>query len=287
MQLGASAYSIAGGVMPARIWKDRAMNNTPTLAAQIEALANEYRPTMDNDVLHSWAADVQKVAPAIVTSLRQAEAYPQHIGDLHLGDRRSDGERLCSHDHPVMQGHPLYWPQQISQYDDSDPCCLEHAIERYADHSSGYPEPLRQAEAAPGVVEAAEPFLREIDRLEREYDFDRPDTQGQCMVLPLIDLKRFRAAFQALARQHGAREQWHPIESAPVGKAVLVFVPQADQPSNLPRGTHLIAYQWDSEGVGRNDWRYATGDGRGRHAGYPTHWMPLPAAPATDVGEGV
>ncbi|WP_422057687.1 hypothetical protein [Sphingomonas sp.] len=56
-------------------------------------------------------------------------ALPSDIGRLHLGEGKSDGERLCSHGHAVPEGHPLYWPQLMGQYDDSDPYCLEHAIE--------------------------------------------------------------------------------------------------------------------------------------------------------------
>ncbi|MEJ7933468.1 hypothetical protein WG907_04250 [Sphingobium sp. AN558] len=42
--------------------------------------------------------------------------------------------------------------------------------------------------------EALEPFLREIDRLEKEYGFDRPLHQGQCMMLPLSALLNLKAA---------------------------------------------------------------------------------------------
>ncbi|GEM71750.1 hypothetical protein SAQ01S_15160 [Sphingomonas aquatilis NBRC 16722] len=77
---------------------------------------------------------------ATVASQEQLEsAFPLEIGRLHRGERRSDGERLCSHSHAVPAGHPLYWPQQISQYDDSDPLCLQHAIEQAVD-DNGYCE---------------------------------------------------------------------------------------------------------------------------------------------------
>ena len=42
--------------------------------------------------------------------------------------------------------------------------------------------------------EALEPFTREFDMLEREYGFDRPDDQAQCLMIPLGDIKRLRAA---------------------------------------------------------------------------------------------
>jgi len=50
-----------------------------------------------------------------------------------------------------------------------------------------------------GALGAAKPFLDEIDRLEREYGFDRPMHQGQCLMLALSDLIAFRAAFAALS----------------------------------------------------------------------------------------
>lgn len=58
-----------------------------------------------------------------------ADSLPKQIGRLHLGERLSNGERLCADGHDIPAGHPMYWPEQISQYDDSDPRCLAHAIE--------------------------------------------------------------------------------------------------------------------------------------------------------------
>lgn len=53
------------------------------------------------------------------------------IADLALGAWRSDGDRLCAWGHEIPEGEPLYWPANpSSQYDDSDPHCLNHAIER-------------------------------------------------------------------------------------------------------------------------------------------------------------
>lgn len=59
-------------------------------------------------------------------------ACPKTIGRRRLGDKLSDGDRLCDWGHDVPAGHPLYWHQAIGQYDDGDPVCLEHAIEQYA-----------------------------------------------------------------------------------------------------------------------------------------------------------
>lgn len=219
----------------------------PTLAAQIEALApcpfcgGEAAIYENNDersgegcglffvrcdpcdliydkawcVPREEAIAAWNTRPAIVTALRQAETYPPHIGDLHLGDRQSDGERLCSHGHPVPEFHPLYWPQQIGQYDDSDPCCLEHAIERYADHNN-YPDPLRQAEAAPGVVEAYSPIERAAEKLlsawrdtyrrERGGISERAPFRNQFDALALAFNEAMTANPIPLVRQHGARE---------------------------------------------------------------------------------
>lgn len=41
---------------------------------------------------------------------------------------------------------------------------------------------------------ALEPFLRAISQLEKEYGFDRPMHQGQCLMLPLSDLIALREA---------------------------------------------------------------------------------------------
>lgn len=81
------------------------------------------------------------------------DALPEQIGRLHLGDRVSDGHRLCSWGHEIPAGHPLYWPEQISQYDDSDPCCLAHAIEQ-SESEQGYGVSAVPSAAPDEVVEA-------------------------------------------------------------------------------------------------------------------------------------
>jgi hypothetical protein len=45
-----------------------------------------------------------------------------------------------------------------------------------------------------GVVEAMEPFVREINRLEREYGFDRPMDQYQPLMITLADCISLRIA---------------------------------------------------------------------------------------------
>jgi hypothetical protein len=103
------------------------------------------------DVIVSGAADgmqlVQAFARHRISALAALEqptppetrlsgALPKSIGRLHLGERCADGDRMCHHSHYVEAGHPLYWPQMMGQYDDSDPYCLEHAIELAESDSS-------------------------------------------------------------------------------------------------------------------------------------------------------
>ncbi len=56
------------------------------------------------------------------------------------------------------------------------------------------------------VTQALEPFLCEFDRLEREYGFDRPDHQGQCLMICMSDIKRLRAAVLASTQGSQGRE---------------------------------------------------------------------------------
>lgn len=49
--------------------------------AQIEALVREYRTTMDNDVLHSWASDAIKMLRAMTTAEPQP-APVEPVGNL-------------------------------------------------------------------------------------------------------------------------------------------------------------------------------------------------------------
>lgn len=112
-------------------------------------------------------------ADEILAALRSTpQAYPVSIGRLHLGEKRSNGERLCNWGHEVLVGHPLYWPQAISQYDDSDPCCIEHAIEQYASEAGyGADAPNLSATAAIAALDrhpAGDDALREENARLRE-----------------------------------------------------------------------------------------------------------------------
>lgn len=81
---------------------------------------------------------------------------------------------------------------------------------------------------------------------------------------------------------------WLPIEQAPKRRSVLVFIPRADQPSNLPNGTCVVAYQTDYGEPFKETWRYATGVGAGQQCGWPTHFrhLPEPPLPHPPAGEG-
>lgn len=71
-----------------------------------------------------------------------------------------------------------------------------------------------------------------------------------------------------------AANGWQDIATAPASTPLMVFIPRADQPSNLPIGSHVLAYKTPHGG-----WRYLNGDNRGRQCGWPTHWRPLPEPP--------
>jgi hypothetical protein len=76
----------------------------------------------------------------MIDTPKSAESvFPETIGRLHLSDKLSDGERFCAHSHDIAEGHPVYWPQALGQYDDIDPYCLAHAIEQ-AESDSGWCE---------------------------------------------------------------------------------------------------------------------------------------------------
>jgi hypothetical protein len=63
---------------------------------------------------------------------------------------------------------------------------------------------------------------------------------------------------------------WQPIDTAPKGEVVLVYY-----------GFRLwVAYQTDNEPPMINTWRRPED---GTQLGWPTHWMPLPDAPANQA----
>jgi len=47
-----------------------------SLVNELEKLAGEYRPSMDAEVLHSWASDLAPYWPTILSALREREAGP-------------------------------------------------------------------------------------------------------------------------------------------------------------------------------------------------------------------
>lgn len=101
------------------------------------------------------------------------DALPKHIGRLHLGERFSNGERLCAEGHDIPAGHPMYWPEQIGQYDDSDPCCLEHAID-LTESDQGWC-PCRIAAATPDVEAIARIILDAIHQYGNDDGFTALD----------------------------------------------------------------------------------------------------------------
>ncbi|OJU05888.1 MAG: hypothetical protein BGN83_14700 [Rhizobium sp. 63-7] len=85
---------------------------------------------------------------------------------------------------------------------------------------------------------------------------------------------------EAQAAPKNSETGWQPISTAPHSKQVLVFVPRADHPENPPVGSWQIAYQTEPAPPLQQTWRYSNGQFRGQQIGWPTHWMPLPDAPA-------
>ena len=76
---------------------------------------------------------------------------------------------------------------------------------------------------------------------------------------------------EATARERERCARWQPIETAPVGKDVLLYCPERGL-TNEER----IELGWADSG-------------RGSHHAWATHWMPLPEPPSTAAhraGEG-
>lgn len=85
--------------------------------------------------------------------------------------------------------------------------------------------------------------------------------------------KALEAAIEAY--EAARAEGWQPIETAPVNKSVLVYIPNAEHyGEGVYRGLQV------DMGTGRR-WQ-VNGLHMGRDCGHdqqPTHWMPLPSAP--------
>lgn len=75
--------------------------------AEIRALTREYRPSMDKDIVHAWAADAVPAILALLARLDKAEAGWQPIetapakGEF-LAERQATGDWL------KVQRSPLY-----------------------------------------------------------------------------------------------------------------------------------------------------------------------------------
>lgn len=126
-------------------------------------------------------------------------AFPKEIGRRHLGERVSDGERRCDWEHDIPAGHPLYWLEQFGQYDDSDPVCIEHAIEQYASEtgygsSAGSDFRLEAADARFTVLAKAVKNLLPIG------DATKPDS----VVFPIyVRMSELRALHELVALSLG------------------------------------------------------------------------------------
>ena len=98
----------------------------------------------------------------------QAAVDVERIGDLRLDDEpNDDGDRLCNEGHSIPVGAALYWPANpISQYDDDDPHCFEHAVERALDRgeiSRAEAAAIQSAALPPVIAESAGGGERDLD----------------------------------------------------------------------------------------------------------------------------
>lgn len=79
--------------------------------------------------------------------------------------------------------------------------------------------------------------------------------------------------------------EWQPIETAPVGESVLVYIPNADHYGEGVYRALLIESDWktDKDGKHPRHWQ-TTGLHHGRDclSQLPTHWMPLPDPPSLE-----
>lgn len=161
---------------------------------------------------------------------------PKEIGRLKLGERPADNERYCHDAHVVPDGAPLYWPRDMGPNDDSDPRCLEHAIE-LAESDSGWcqtcisrdlaaePDGLSQGEGETDGTEAL------IGKLDRVYDqltpgaIERADLDGMAETV--------RDAQHTLQRLHYAYQE--PSNATNATRAALsgLSLPGRDERPNL------------------------------------------------------
>lgn len=117
--------------------------------------------------IHDAATPASDVAPVA--------CLPETIVRLHLGQRRASNECLCNDGHTIPDGQPLYWPQQMGEYDDNDPYCLAHAIDQ-AESDSGWcaaclDREHRDSVAQPPIAQSIDPVAGEalLHRARRIY----------------------------------------------------------------------------------------------------------------------
>lgn len=106
----------------------------------------------------------------------------------------------------------------------------------------------------------------------RRYVYDRtPERRIKCLDAHnkrMADL----AALQSPTDGEGDRLEWRPIESAPKDREVLIYAEKT--------GEQFVAFWGTAIEDGDQQWTFARGDGISFIVRNPTHWMPLPEAPA-------
>lgn len=278
-------------------------SNSPTIAAQIEALASV-------DVAYNGplVALIRTNLPAIVTALRQAEAanpveaIARAVFWHHYGLSWENAEQVSRAEVCEMVAKMLAAgtsPTQADKRTAAEIVAQDRgdwqtiSLQAEIDKGIGVEQWIAQnkppqAEAAPGVVEALRealrPFVKHwqpwMDDTDANDDgqYNWPDT-NEMSCFARVTYGDLRRAREALARQHGAREPWQAIESAPRdGTPFIATLKVRHINGQSWQETHVI---WcdDETGDVSNDCE------NGWSINDYEFWMPLPAAPATDVGE--
>jgi hypothetical protein len=145
---GVLVERIRGNIMPDRIW-------LVDMDADEVQWSGEREPNGDDPL------EAVEYVRAALRSRPASDGLPAFIGSLHLSEKRASGERMCADGHVVPEGHALYWPQPMGQYDDSDAYCLTHAIEK-SESEQWWPRP-----ASDGAVERVSQNLQ--DHMEQYH----------------------------------------------------------------------------------------------------------------------
>jgi hypothetical protein len=225
-------------------------------------------------------------APA-PSAASDGEAYPKTIGRRHLGGSRSDGDRLCNEGHDVPAGHPLYWYEPMGQYDDSDPCCLEHAIDQYAretgDGASATPDAAIFREAIEAAAKVAED---EIERLGESLEAATDDIDRMRIGNRYQTAQAIHAAIRALSE--GEPSGWREIESAPKDGRYFLAIVATNRGRYLEHHAgRMFAIRHEGKTPSGFDLGWAVYPGFGGASDHDfSHWMPLPTPPASQGERG-